>query len=357
MNVYILCMEEDNNHIIKDEDLKAIYKLMGSDKDLIKLDKKKHKALTKIAPLLDNYNGKLKEAIIKFATEKDDKFFNKLILNGGYITVQSNIIKIPGMSGTIRKSPLEYINRYNINNAKGFYDDFSFSREGIGPNYWLGYWTDVEQWANFLSKSHMEKKMKKKYEPYRDADDKWVKRSIDIAKKYFKQNMDKYRDQYVSSLLEEFESIIAEKERKIYYSDSDPRVLFRLFKNKHKRSKITTKIAGGRRNSKRINKMLLSEFIAINKRGYQAILNSDGEVVPFIDGKEIKNSLINGTYEEYKEKLLDNAEHFDDYKEIYFKKHATTEDETADDEEDEDTVIDEDNEELNDEKSDGPDLK
>ena len=81
--------------------------------------------------------------------------------------------------------------------------------------------------------------------------------------------------------------------------------------------------------SRKLNKTLLLEFAAINMKGYQAILNSDGEVVPFITGKEMRNSLIDGTYAEYKKKLVDNAEYFDEYKEIYFKKHISAEDNSA----------------------------
>jgi len=364
-------MDEDSNHIIKDEDLEAIYKLMDADKNIIKLNKKMEKVLSKVKPLQDNYNAKIKTAVVKFATENDDKFFNKVILNGGYIIEQS-IIKIPGLnnilSNAIKRSPLEYIKHYNTNKAMGYDGGFSFEMKSrhedsdsvtieIKP---VCYWTEVTCWTKFLSKSHLRKKIDKKLKPFIKLNKNWVKKSMDIAKKYFKHNRDKYQDQYTSSLLEEFESFITEKEKKIYFSDSDPRVLFKVFKVKHSASKKLNKISGGIFKSRRLNKMLLSEFVAINKRGYQAILNSDGEVVPFIDGKEIRNSLINGTYKEYEEKLLNNAEHFDEYKEIYFKKHATTEDNSIDDEnedEDENAVINEDGEDLNDEKSDGSDLK
>ncbi len=35
-----------------------------------------------------------------------------------------------------------------------------------------------------------------------------------------------------------------------------------------------------------------------------------------------------------RKKLVDNAEHFDEYKEIYFKKHITADDNSADEEND-----------------------
>lgn len=102
----------------------------------------------------------------------------------------------------------------------------------------------------------------------------------------------------------------------------------------HKKSKELNKISGGMFKSRKLNKTLLLEFAAINMKGYQAILNSDGEVVPFITGKEMRNSLIDGTYAEYKKQLVENAEHFDEYKEIYFKKHISAEDNPEDNEED-----------------------
>jgi hypothetical protein len=109
---------------------------------------------------------------------------------------------------------------------------------------------------------------------------------MDIASKYFKQN--KYQD--ISSLLDDFKSVITEKERKKYFSQSDPRVLFRMSRVEHKKSKELNKISGGMFKSRKLNKTLLLEFAAINMKGYQAILNSDGEVVPFITGKEMRNS-------------------------------------------------------------------
>ena len=119
-------------------------------------------------------------------------------------------------------------------------------------------------------------------------------------------------------------------------------------RGEHKKSKELNKISGGMFKSRKLNKTLLLEFAAINMKGYQAILNSDGEVVPFITGKEIRNSLIDGTYVEYKKQLVDNAEHFDEYKEIYFKKHITAEDNSAD----EDNDNEEDYKDLNEKESD-----
>ncbi len=100
--------------------------------------------------------------------------------------------------------------------------------------------------------------------------------------------------------------------------------------------------------SRKLNKTLLLEFAAINMKGYQAILNSDGEVVPFITGKEMRNSLIDGTYAEYKRQLIDNGEHFDEDKEIYFKKHIAAGDNSAD----EDNDNEEDYKDLNEKESD-----
>jgi len=332
---------DENNHIINNEDLEKIYNIINADKNIVKLNEKMEKVLDKVKPLVDDYNSKMEATAVKFATEKDDEFFNKVILNGGY--VKTNLSEhIPGGNDITKKSPLEYINRYNINKAMG-YNDFSFGTETTATAYLVCYWTDVERWVNFLSKLHLYKKIDEKLDPFIKLGDKLIEKSMDMAKKYFKQNQ--YKNYNAFYLLEDFKSFIIEKEQEKYFSGSfsDIHVLFKVGAIQHGDLNKVNKDNTFR--SKKINKMLLSEFVTINKKGYQAILNSDGDVVPFIDGKEIKNSIINGKYKEYKKKLIDNAEHFDEYKEIYFKKHITTDD------------TNEDSEDLNDEKSDEADLK
>ena len=316
-------MVEVDNHVIKTDDLEVIYKLMDADKDIIKLNKKKDKVWSKLSPLIDNYNARVKETFIRFATEHDDKYFNNVIFNGGYMNVPTLGMNYRIAHNIVTKSSLDYIKNYKVNKARGYDNDFGFVRTDTYDSgsirketRQICYWTDVACWASFLSRSHLENKIDKKSAPLIKLDKKWIKKSMDIASKYFKQN--KYQN--ISSLPDDFKSFITDKEKKKYFSQSDPRVLFRMSRAKHKKSKELNKISGGMFKSRKLNKTLLFEFAAINMKGYQAILNSDGEVVPFITGKEMRNSLIDGTYAEYKKQLVENAEHFDEYKEIYFKK-------------------------------------
>ena len=210
-------MVEVGNHLIKTEDLEVIYKLMDADKDIIKLNKKKDKVWNKLSPLIDNYNARVKETFIRFATEHDEKYFNNVILNGGYMNVPTLGMNYRIAHNIVTKSSLDYIRNYKVNKARGFDNDFGFVRTDTydsGPirkeTRQICYRTDVACWASFLSRSHLENKIDKKSAPLIKLDKKWIKKSMDIARKYFKQN--KYQD--ISSLLDDFKSFITEKEKK-----------------------------------------------------------------------------------------------------------------------------------------------
>ncbi len=288
----------DFTTILKEEDISGITKLISEDSKYEKLQRKLNVLIDKLNVLEDRFDVALKESVKKFAQKKDIDYFQKLISKqGGYVT--------PGGILMRRMDPLMYIGIWEREKS------FSY------PGYC--YWTDVVCWAKFRGKEKLSKKMEKPYQKANVLEAKQSDIIVKLTKAHLKKN---YSDEEFNQIMAEIKRILKANARAYKRRQSDFAKLIGGIRRSLRTSRELNDITGGIWETARIGTLMRKEFETINDSGYLAILNSSGEVVRFINAENIRQSLIDLTYETYETKLQDNATHFSEYRKIYFEKHA-----------------------------------
>lgn len=289
---------DDIAGILNEEDITGIARSISENKQYAKIQRKLDRLTEVLDRLGDKFDAGINEAVKKFVDKKDDDYFLKIISKrGGYIT--------PGFFGITKLDPLLFIRSWEK------YESFSYSG--------YCYWTDVECWATFRGKENLLKKMTKPATRVNNLEAKQSDLVMKLTKEHLKRN---HNDEELKSIMTEIKRILKKNKKEYSRMQSPWRKALREVEKSVRTRRELNEISGGTWETLRIGSLLKKEFEKINEEGFIAILNSEGEVVRYINAEAVKKSLIDSTYEAHEEKLQESAKHFSEYRKIYFQKHA-----------------------------------
>ena len=333
-------------NLVSDKDLNEIIKLISEDAKYKKLSKKQGALLDKMKVIVDKFNSKAQEYVKKFAQKKDVDFFKKRLAKyygymkystGSSIQVRATGIGMGGSRVHSRHFLTPYI----------FFIDWSLDNEdetGIfgssATAYGYSYWTDIGGWAKFREKEKLNKKIGDLSNKIDILDKKLDSIRYSFIKSHLKRN-------YSADEYKEVLSII----KKIMKGKRDRWSNARRFLETRRRikefKKQMTDITGGYLEYGKMLRRLRKDMKLHYKNGVIPVLNSKGEVEPFITAEQVRDSLMDLTFQKYEDKLEEYAKEFKANLKLYAEKYADSKidlESDGDDYEDEsdDSDIDED---------------
>jgi hypothetical protein len=324
--------------ILSEKDLDEIEKLVSEDSKYNKLSKKQDALLSKLDVIEDRFDSKAREYAKKFAQKKDVDFFKKRLAKyygymkystGSSIHVHATGIGIGDSRAHSRHFLTPYI--YFVdwewdNQAEATFSGASAAAHGYS------YWTDIGGWAKFREKEKLNKKLVKLSKKIKDLDVKTDNIIYSLIKSHLKKNYS----------VDEYKEILAKIKKML----KRRRVV--KWRNLMAFQKQVNDITGGYFDSAKMALKLRRDMKQYYKNGVIPVLNSKGEVEPFITAEQMRDSLINLTFQKYEDQLGEYAKEFKANIKLYAEKYADSkidlesdgddyEDESSDSDMDEDS--------------------
>jgi hypothetical protein len=332
--------------ISSEKDLDEIKRLVSENSKYNKISKKQESLLGKLDIVENRFESKAKEYAKKFAQKKDVDFFKKRLAKyygymkystGSSIHVHATGIEIGDSRAHSRHFLTPYI--FFIDWSRDNADRVNFSGASAAA-YGYSYWTDIGGWAKFREKEKLNKKIGDLSNKIDILDKKLNSIIYSIIKSHFKKSYsaDEYKE-----ILDEIKKLLNGKSDKW---NKDWTVIEKWRKIKAFRKQMVD-ITGGYFEYAKMARKLRNDMKSYYQKGVIPVLNSSGEVEPLITAEQMRDSLINLTFQKYEDQLGEYAKEFKANLKLYAEKYADSkidmesdddyEDESSDSDMDEDS--------------------
>lgn len=302
---------KDIEDILSEKEFDELEKLITEDSKYNKLSRKRSILLDKVGVILDELDSRSKEYVKKFALKKDVEFFKKRLAKYyGYMRIS-----------TRRRGPISLQTSRLYLTPDIYFVDWGDNASGVrvlghsAAASGYSYWTEILLWAKVKGREKLMKKVSKLSTKIDKLNKKMNRIEKSLIKSHIKKNFsnDEFERMFMEILkLSNSQNEKLEKAMSILAISGGTKEF----------SKQMTDITGGSLEYTKVMLKLRKDMKQYYKNGVIPVLNSKGDVEPLITAEQMRDSLINLTFQKYEDELNEYAKEFKTNLKLYAEKYA-----------------------------------